>query len=75
MLATPTMATTDSGAYGHHQLDCLGMLFGDPKVHETQCGPFTAASVLVSDGRVRARGLSQSYGADTDDRPATWSEG
>ena len=42
MLATPTLATTDSGAYGHHQLNCLGMLFGDPKVHEAQCGPFTA---------------------------------
>jgi hypothetical protein len=40
MLATPTMATTDSGAYGKHLVDCLGMLFGDPKVHQADCGPF-----------------------------------
>jgi hypothetical protein len=41
-LVTPAMATTDSGAYGKHQLDCLGLLFGDPKVHESECGPFNA---------------------------------
>lgn len=40
MLAAPAMATTDSGGYGKHVLDCFGSLFGDPKDHQDKCGPF-----------------------------------
>jgi hypothetical protein len=41
MLVTPTLATTSSGAHEKNPIDCLGLLFGDPKVREAECGPFT----------------------------------
>jgi hypothetical protein len=49
-LAAPALATTDSGAYGKHTLDCLGLLFGDPNVHETECGPFTQPPFVFPTG-------------------------
>ena len=42
LFATPTMASTDGGAYVQHLTTCLGLLFTDPKAHEAECGPFTA---------------------------------
>lgn len=42
MLSTSAMATTDAGAYGQHETDCLKLLFSDPAAHAAQCGgPFT----------------------------------
>jgi hypothetical protein len=41
MVATPTFAATGSGSHDKNLIDCLGLLFGDPKVHEAECGPFT----------------------------------
>lgn len=41
MLSTSAMATTDAGAYGQHETDCLKLLFSDPAAHAAQCGgPF-----------------------------------
>src|SRR4051794_37596082 len=36
----PALATTsgDTSNYGQHALDCLGLLFSDPKAHAEQCG-------------------------------------
>jgi hypothetical protein len=43
-MVAPTLATTTGGAtnnagdYSKHAMDCLALLFTDPKAHDEQCG-------------------------------------